>query len=182
MLKPFQLFPSLGTHSDYSDAEKQISEETCSQNQHPLPTLRPRRRRLPFGIDASGKGLQSLQENMEAIEPSPSRSYRILPIFSGIMIPFSIMLLIPSLTGHWYIRTGNDNVVLEVRSDPLPLKLAMGFSMGCAIIASACLVARFSERHIKLTTHLCIVFLSLHGPSFLVIVDVFFLNALTQIS
>jgi hypothetical protein len=107
---------------------------------------------------------------MEAMEPS--RSYRIMPIFSGIMIPFSIMLLIPSLTGHWYIRTGDYDAVLEVRPNPLLLKLAMGFSMGCAIIASACLVARFAERQIKLTTHLCIFFLSLHGTLLTVLVSI----------
>jgi hypothetical protein len=91
-----------------------------------------------------------------------TRTYRILPIFSGIMIPFSIMLSIPSLTGHWYIRTEDKNRVLEVRHNPLVLDIAMGFSMACGILANTCLVVRFSERRIKLMTMLCIMFLTFH--------------------
>jgi len=147
--------------SDQADREKQFHTGACLQDPHPLPTSR----RCSSNIEVRGNGLQPLQENTEEI--NSSRSYRILPIFSGIMIPFSIMLLIPSLTGHWYIRTGAGNVVVEVRPNPLLLQLAMGVSMGCGIIASACLVARFAERHVKLMTHLCIFFLSLHGGSFL---------------
>ncbi|PPQ88573.1 hypothetical protein CVT25_009953 [Psilocybe cyanescens] len=94
--------------------------------------------------------------------PDPTHTYRILPIFSGIMIPFSIMLSIPSLTGHWYIRTGENSVLLESRPNPPLLDAAMGLSMGCGILASACLVVRFAERQIKLMTFLCIVFLTLH--------------------
>ncbi|KAF8970415.1 hypothetical protein BDZ97DRAFT_1791260 [Flammula alnicola] len=85
-----------------------------------------------------------------------------LPILSGIMIPFSIMLSIPSLTGHWYVRTGEGSVLLEVRPNPLLLDVAMGFSMGCGVLANICLVIRFSERKIWLMTMLCIMFLSLH--------------------
>jgi len=148
------------------DSEKQCYTGACSQDPQPFPT--PRRR--PSDIDVGGNGLQPLQENAEDV--NLSRSYRILPIFSGIMIPFSTMLLIPSLTGHWYIRTGARNVVVQVQSNPLLLQLAMGISMGCGVIASACLVVRFAERNVKLMTHLCIIFLSLHGWLFLVI-DIF---------
>lgn len=143
------------------DTENQICTGACSQDPHPLPTSR----RRPSNIEICGNGLRPFHENTQDI--NSSRSYRILPIFSGIMIPFSIMLLIPSLTSHWYIRTGADNVVVEVRPNPLLLQLAMGVSMGCGIIASACLVARFAERNVKLMTHLCIFFLSLHRRSFL---------------
>jgi len=146
-----------------ADTEKQYYTGTCPQ---PFPT--PRRR--PSDIDIGGNGVPSLQENTEDV--NSSRSYRILPIFSGIMIPFSIMLLIPSLTGHWYIRTGARNVVVQVQSNPLLLQLAMGISMGCGIIASACLVVRFAERNVKLMTHLCILFLSLHGRLFPIIIDI----------
>ncbi|CAA7270244.1 unnamed protein product [Cyclocybe aegerita] len=67
-------------------------------------------------------------------EETAAHQYRFLPIFSGIMIPFSIMLSIPSLTGHWYIRTGDNDVTIEVRPNPLMLDMAMGMSMGCDII------------------------------------------------
>ena len=147
--------------SDQADREKQFHTGTCSQDPHPLPTSH----RRPSNTEVRDNDLRPFQENAEDI--NSSRSYRILPIFSGIMIPFSIMLLIPSLTGHWYIRTGAGNVVVEVRPNPLLLRLAMGVSMGCGIVASACLVARFAERNVKLMTHLCILFLSLHRGLFL---------------
>ena len=91
------------------------------------------------------------------------RSYRLLPIFSGIMIPFSVMLSIPSLTGPWYVRTGEDNVLLETRPNTPLLNAAMALSMVCGIIASTCLVIRFAERKVKLMTMLCVIFLTLHG-------------------
>jgi potassium channel subfamily K len=90
------------------------------------------------------------------------KTYRTLPIFSGIMIPFSIMLSIPSLVGHWYIRTEN-NVTTEIRPNPVLLDVGIAFSMACAFLANAFLVVRFAERGIKLTTLASIVFLSLHG-------------------
>ncbi|KAF5318422.1 hypothetical protein D9619_010924 [Psilocybe cf. subviscida] len=98
----------------------------------------------------------------DVFKGDPTRTYRILPIFSGIMIPFSIMLSIPSLTGHWYIRTGEKNQLVEVQDNPLLLDVAMGFSMACGVLANTCLVVRFSERRIKLMTMLCIMFLTLH--------------------
>src|SRR5260221_8775002 len=58
--------------------------------------------------------------------PEIVKTNRLLPIFSGVMIPFSIMLSIPSLTGHWYIRTEN-NVTIETRPNTLLLDVALAF-------------------------------------------------------
>jgi hypothetical protein len=77
------------------------------------------------------------------------------------MIPFSIMLSIPSLTGHWYIRTEGD-ITTEIRPNPTLLDVAMGFSMACGGLASAFLVLRFAERCVKWTTLASIAFLTLH--------------------
>jgi uncharacterized membrane protein YfcA len=79
------------------------------------------------------------------------------------MIPFSIMLSIPGLTGYWYVRTGEGHALLEVRPNPILLNVAMGLSISCGVLASACLVVRFAERMIKWMTRLCILFLTLHG-------------------
>ncbi|TFK37156.1 hypothetical protein BDQ12DRAFT_653043 [Crucibulum laeve] len=92
---------------------------------------------------------------------SSHSTYRALPILSGIFIPFSILLEIPSLTGHWYIRT-MDNKTVETRPNPQILDVAMGLSMACALLANACLVVRFAERSVKRVTLLCIVFLTVH--------------------
>ena len=90
------------------------------------------------------------------------KTNRLLPIFSGIMIPFSIMLSIPSLIGHWYIRTEN-NVTTENRPNSRLLDVALAFSMACAVLASAFLVIRFAERCVKHMTLASIAFLTLHG-------------------
>ena len=90
-------------------------------------------------------------------------TYRIFPIFSGIVVPFSILLSIPSLTEHWYVQTGPDEKTIETQPNPRLLDVAMAVTMTCALVACACLVARFTERKVKLMTLLCIIFLTVHG-------------------
>jgi hypothetical protein len=128
---------------------------------HILPRQHQER---PSNLDLNepSRTIDTTVNNMQDSD-STARTYRNLPIFSGIMIPFSIMLSIPSLTGHWYVRTGEGHTLLEVRPNPVLLDVAMGLSMGCGILASACLVVRFTERMIKWMTLLCILFLTLHG-------------------
>ena len=94
-----------------------------------------------------------------------SSTYRFLPIISGILIPFSILLSIPSLTDPWYIRTDTNNLTIESRPNSLLLDLGMGFSMACSVFANICLILRFAERKVLGMTWLCILFLTLHGES-----------------
>lgn len=91
-------------------------------------------------------------------------NYRTTPIISGIIIPFSILLEIPGLTGHWYIRTV-DNQTIEIKNNPVLLDVGLGFSMACALLANICLVMRFLEKRIKLMTLFCVAFLTIHGTS-----------------
>ncbi|KAG8879959.1 hypothetical protein FRB97_001258 [Tulasnella sp. 331] len=88
-------------------------------------------------------------------------TYRYLPILSGCLSPFAILLEIPGLTEQWYIRHESDGTS-DYRPNPALLDLAMGLSMACAIIANAALVARFLEYQIKLMTMICIFFLIIH--------------------
>lgn len=88
--------------------------------------------------------------------------YRWLPIVSGIVIPFSILLEIPGLTEHWYVRTVNDQVV-EIRRNSPFLDTGLGISMACAIVANVALMFRFLERHVKTMTVVTICGLTLHG-------------------
>ena len=94
-----------------------------------------------------------------------SSTYRFLPIISGILIPFSILLSLPSLTDPWYIRTDANNMTLESRPNSFLLNLGMGFSMACSVLANICLILRFAERKVLGMTWLCILFLTLHGES-----------------
>jgi len=148
-----------GPHHAQSNSQHRILFDSKKFSRM-LPRLHQHR---PSNLDLNepSRAIDTLVNNTQ--DPDSTRTYRILPIFSGIMIPFSIMLSIPSLTGHWYVRTGEGHTLVEVRPNPILLDVSMGLSMGCGVLASACLVVRFAERMIKRMTFLCILFLTLHG-------------------
>jgi potassium channel subfamily K len=97
-------------------------------------------------------------EDLESFVPR----YRYLPILSGVIIPFSILLEVPGLTEDWYIRTV-DNEVAETRPNTAILDVGLGLSLACGVIANICLFMRFLEKKIKLMTVLCVIFLTIHG-------------------
>ncbi|KAJ7676477.1 hypothetical protein B0H17DRAFT_1080152 [Mycena rosella] len=111
---------------------------------------------------------KTTQEDLESYVPN----YRYTPILSGIVIPFSILLEIPGLTEHWYIRTV-DNKIVENRPNPMILNIGLGFSMACALVANICLVVRFLETKVKLMTLGCIIFLSIHDVINITAVTIF---------
>ncbi|KAF8804602.1 voltage-gated potassium channel [Phlegmacium glaucopus] len=121
--------------------------------------------RLSSSFKARGHGLKHTLFNglsTSTHESHQSPTYRGLPIISGVLIPFSILLSIPGLTARWYIKTDENHVTLDTRPNPLLLDLGMGFSMACGVLANICLVVRFAERNVLWMTWLCIVFLTLH--------------------
>jgi len=90
-------------------------------------------------------------------------NYRILPIISGLVIPFSILLEIPGLISPWYIRT-DGNVVVETRSNPPLLEIGLAFSMFFAVAANLSLICRFLEKGpVLVTTLITIASLTIHG-------------------
>ena len=89
-------------------------------------------------------------------------NYRWTPILAGVVIPFSILLEVPGLTEHWYIRT-EANTIVETRSNSVILDVALAFSMACAVCANICLILRFLEKRVKAVTLLTIFFLTTHG-------------------
>lgn len=89
-------------------------------------------------------------------------NYRYTPLISGIVIPFSILLEIPGLTGHWYIRT-QDYDTIETRPNSALLDAGLAISMACAVIANICIIVRFLEKRVTTMTLACILFLSIHG-------------------
>ncbi|KZT28026.1 voltage-gated potassium channel [Neolentinus lepideus HHB14362 ss-1] len=88
-------------------------------------------------------------------------NYRSTPILAGIVVPFSILLEIPGLTDHWYIRTVNHQTV-EYRSNPAILDAGLAVSMACGVLANVCLIVRFLEKRVKSMTILCALFLTIH--------------------
>ncbi|KAG1751002.1 hypothetical protein EDD22DRAFT_850754 [Suillus occidentalis] len=99
-------------------------------------------------------------------------NYRFIPLITGIVIPFSILLEIPGLTGYWYIRTEDYNTV-QTRSNPVLLDIGLAFSMTCAVLANICIILRFLEKRVMRMTVLCIVFLSIHDTINIVALIIF---------
>ena len=106
-------------------------------------------------------GLLSAQASISNTDRS--QTYRILPIVAGVLIPLMVLLSIPSLTSHWYVRTDGGNVTLESRPSSPLLVAAMSVSMACGVLANFFLVLRFAERSVRKMTLLCIILLSVNG-------------------
>ncbi|GJE86492.1 voltage-gated potassium channel protein [Phanerochaete sordida] len=99
-------------------------------------------------------------------------NYRWTPIISGVVVPFALLLEIPGLTEHWYIRTEAGQVV-DRKSNSAILDVALGFSMACGLFANICLILRFLEIRVKTVTILTMSFLTLHDLINIVTVTVF---------
>lgn len=99
----------------------------------------------------------------EEDKPLSMPNYRTLPIITGLIIPFSILLEIPGLTDDWYIRT-DANVVVETRPNPTLLDIALGVSMFFALVANISLICRFLDKgSVFITTLISIASLTVHG-------------------
>jgi potassium channel subfamily K len=107
-------------------------------------------------------GFPSTPDEKEVSAPN----YRRTPIISGSLIPFAILLQIPGLTEHWYVRT-NGTVVIEAHKNPPLLEASLVISIALAVLANLALICRFLERRVKRCTILCIVALTLHGKHFI---------------
>ncbi|KAF7338773.1 Tandem pore domain k+ channel [Mycena sanguinolenta] len=155
----------LDTGPDPDDIRNDMEAERDETTEGPPPQERRRSYSSSFTLVAHDKpkpnwyrrlrdfiSPKTTQEDLEAYVPN----YRYTPILSGIVIPFSILLEIPGLTEHWYIRTV-DNKIVENRSNPLILNIGLGLSMACALAANICLVARFLEKKVKVMTIGCYV-------------------------
>ena len=91
-------------------------------------------------------------------------NYRWTPIISGVVVPFALLLEIPGLTEHWYIRT-EANQTVETKSNSTILDVGLAISMACGLLANICLILRFLEKKVKTVTLLTILFLTVHGAS-----------------
>lgn len=100
-------------------------------------------------------------------EDKPLSHHRILPVVSGLVIPFSILLEIPGLTDSWYIRTDR-NVVVESRPNPAGFNAMLIVSMVFAVLANISLICRFLEKGpVLATTLITMAFLTIHGNDLL---------------
>ncbi|KZO91976.1 hypothetical protein CALVIDRAFT_601812 [Calocera viscosa TUFC12733] len=132
-----------------------------------------------FSLDSARKrGVSWLWKVWLAIFPPEGQetafipNYRYTPILSGIIVPFAILLEIPGLTEHWYIRTEN-NVTVDYQPNPLILDIGLGISMAAGVIANLALVARFLERRVFVSSIIAISALAVHDIINVVTVTVF---------
>jgi potassium channel subfamily K, other eukaryote len=89
-------------------------------------------------------------------------NFRRAVIISGSLIPFSILLEIPGLTEHWYVRTYGVQIV-ETQTNPPWVVIALSFSLALGVLANIALLNRFLERHVKRNTIISILALTIHG-------------------
>lgn len=120
----------------------------------------------PDGVDTTGDIMDITA--LDEAAASPTSNFRWSPLFAGVVIPFSILLEVPGLTEHWYIKT-EANKIVDIQGNPTILDVGLGLSMASAVAANLCLLARFMERRVKAMTLLCIIFLSIHGTAFQVL-------------
>ncbi|KAG8706743.1 hypothetical protein FRC09_002242, partial [Ceratobasidium sp. 395] len=99
-------------------------------------------------------------------------NYRWTPILSGVIIPFAILLEIPGLTEHWYIRT-DGNKTVETQENPRILDAGLAISMASAVLANIALICRFLERRVRLATFIAIGGLIIHDIINIVTITIF---------
>ncbi|BGP34848.1 Potassium channel [Rhodotorula toruloides] len=98
--------------------------------------------------------------------------FRDLPILSGLVCPFSVLLDIPGLTTRWYIRTEGYNIV-ETQPNPALLDVGQAISLAFGVLANAALVWRFLEHRPRVCTWVAIVALTMHDALNITIVTWF---------
>ncbi|CAE6459001.1 hypothetical protein ACGC1H_002100 [Rhizoctonia solani] len=99
-------------------------------------------------------------------------NFRWTPILSGVIIPFAILLEIPGLTEHWYIRTVANKTV-ETQENPKILDAGLAISMASAVVANVALITRFLERRVRLSTCIAIGGLVVHDIINIIIITIF---------
>ncbi|EIW71024.1 hypothetical protein M231_07533 [Tremella mesenterica] len=113
-------------------------------------------------------GVENNEEDPDYVPPK----YRWTPILSGLLQPFSILLEIPGLTEHWYVRTVDDHPVVY-QSNPVILDVGLAISMACGVVANVALISRFLERRVYTSTVVTIVGLTLHDIINVVAITIF---------
>ncbi|EJT99411.1 voltage-gated potassium channel [Dacryopinax primogenitus] len=170
-------------------SEKSLSPEPDHRRQR-LFKVREHRRNMKlsrtmsfassFSMDSPRKkqGTSWLWKLWLAIFPPESQdtgfipNYRYTPILSGIVVPFAILLEVPGLTEHWYIRTDN-NITVDYQPNPTILDVGLGISMAAGVIANLALFARFLERRVLVSTIVATVALAVHDVINIAIVTIF---------
>ena len=159
------------------DESIQGSDSHDADEDEPGDSPSPPGRRVTFGITPSGESSPpgttpekpKMLARLKAFllhsheDDEHHSNHRILPVISGLVIPFSILLEIPGLTDSWIIRT-NQNAVVQSLPNPSSLEVLLAISMFFAVVANVSLLCRFLEKGpVLATTLLTIASLTIHG-------------------
>ncbi|KAJ3561435.1 hypothetical protein NP233_g10198 [Leucocoprinus birnbaumii] len=109
-----------------------------------------------------------------------STGFRVLPLISSVFVPFAILLAIPGLVDHWYIRTNVNHQVIEYEENPMYLRTMLALSMACAVITNICLLIRLLEKMVKKMTFVCIAALSIHDILDTIVIVLFIVKTQTD--
>lgn len=170
--------PDSAPNDDSTDDDESIQgsgPQDANEDEPGEPS--PPRRRVTFGTTPSGESTsseetpakRSLLIRLKAfifpshdLDEHPS-NHRILPVISGLVIPFSILLEIPGLTDSWYIRT-DSTAVIQTLPNPASLEVLLAISVFFAVVANVSLICRFLEKGpVLATTLITIGSLTIHG-------------------
>ncbi|TFY80973.1 hypothetical protein EWM64_g3038 [Hericium alpestre] len=162
--------------TDEREDEGQEDADATSENLTPdrEPSISSTSSAFTYPRPSLPKWLVKIKDILFASPPDQSYipNFRTTPILSGSLIPFSILLEIPGLTEHWYVRKENNQNV-ESKPNTVILDVGLGISMACAVAANVCLLVRFLEKRIVGMTIACIFFLTVHDIINIVTVIVF---------
>ncbi|GAA5968664.1 hypothetical protein JCM11641_007717 [Rhodosporidiobolus odoratus] len=92
----------------------------------------------------------------------PTTDTRLLPILSGIICPFSVLLDIPGLTQRWYVRTDEQGRIVDTHPNGPVLDIGLSISLFLGVLANLALIWRFLEHRPRICTWISMVSLTLH--------------------
>ncbi|GAA5907431.1 hypothetical protein JCM6882_003860 [Rhodosporidiobolus microsporus] len=165
------------------DEEQQAEDEIREQQEQDERDERERRgtglsgwlwqqRQQREGRETEGAARDVEASSLEEGWKLPKSETRLLPILSGLICPFSVLLDIPGITQRWYVRT-EDHVVVETQPNPAWLDVSLAISLALGVLANLALIARFLEHRPRVYTWVSMVSLTIHDVLNTVVVIVF---------
>lgn len=126
-----------------SDTDTDTDTDTLSEDGRYRPSFLP-----GHLLNRLRRSQAEENEDENASEAAPAIEvlrYRRMPILSGALAPFSIMLEVPGLTTKWYVRHGPSGSPVEYRDNPIVLEVGLAFSIAAAVLANVFLLCRFTS-------------------------------------
>ncbi|PWN23534.1 hypothetical protein BCV69DRAFT_279462 [Microstroma glucosiphilum] len=114
---------------------------------HVFRKVRKRGKRARGGADDEDDGGKGGEEGAQSQDGRVRdvTIYRRMPLLSGALAPFSIMLEVPGICTKWYVRINPVGENVDYRDNPPILYIGLAFSMAAAVLANIFLIFRFTK-------------------------------------